>query len=156
MIQTFNNVTWYYPSKNSFKIFICRSKKTKTSEKDLRRTKNNLENMKKQQQQQQQQQPCRKPKLSRHDKLNPANIALSQEETQKQRKLSLMIKMLLPLSAVFSVYCYLCSFRLSQWQSFFSAWTQYCMELLKILNVTSDHLCHKYFRFLVWKCFSQS
>ena len=47
MIQTFNNVTWYYPSKNSFKIFICRSKKTKTSEKDLRRTKNNLENMKK-------------------------------------------------------------------------------------------------------------
>ena len=61
-------------------------------------------------------------------------------------------KMLLSLSAIFSVYCDLCFLRLSQRQSsFFSSWTQFTTEFLKILNVASGHSCRKYFRFLVWK-----
>ena len=40
----------------------------------------------------------------------------------------------------------------AQWQSFFSSWTQSSAGFLKILNVTSDHSCRKYFRILTWKC----
>ena len=71
---------------------------------------------------------------------------------------SLLNKMLLSLSATFSVYCDSCLLRLSQWQNFFSSWTvgQSSAEFLRILNVTSDPSCHKYFCFLVWKWFSPS
>ena len=36
-----------------------------------------------------------------------------------------------------------------QQHSFFSSWVQYSVELLKVLNVTSDHSCHKYSQFLI-------
>ena len=44
-------------------------------------------------------------------------------------------------------FCYTCSdfhMEKTEWQSFFSSWTQSSVEFLKILNVPNDHLCHKY------------
>ena len=86
----------------------------------------------------------RKPKLLRHIKLHSPKYH------------SLLNKKLLSLSAPFSVYTYSDLCFLGQWQSFCSSWTQSSAEFLKILSITNNHLCCKYFCFLVWKLLSSS
>ena len=86
-------------------------------------------------------------------KLSPSNIALLlQQATQKYGKLKVYWTMLLSLLSLL----FLCLLLLVlpapfSTAEFFSSWRHSSAESLKILNVTSDHSCHKYFLFLVWK-----
>ena len=94
----------------------------------------------------------RKPKLSRYIKLNPSNIGLLlQEAKQKYRKLTVYWTkcwyLFLPLSLFTTTYA---CFAFLNCRVFSVFWENFSTEFLKIWNVTSDYLCRKYFRFLVW------
>ena len=85
-----------------------------------------------------------KPKLSRHIKLNPTNIALLlQEATQKYWKLTDYRTKFCPLFALLSVYCDLRFLSPSSTVEFFSFLGQ---STSGILNAKSDHSC----RVVLW------
>ena len=79
--------------------------------------------------------PKRKPKLSRHIKLNHTNTALLlQDATQKYRKLTDYRTKCCYLSLLFSLLIVICIPSPSSMAGYFQS-------LDTLLNITSDHLC---------------